>query len=79
MAIFIDEDELVPYEFGGKYLSKGLKPGDALLAGYAEWVGADCLVTENMKDFINHPELFSFQVITAEQFLKKYQDLTTGI
>jgi len=72
MAIFIDEDELVPYEFGGKYLSKGLKPGNAFIAGYSEWVGADYLVTENRKDFINDLHLFPFKVITAERFLQKH-------
>jgi hypothetical protein len=71
LDVLIDEDELVPYEFGGKYLSKGLKPGDAFLAGYAEWVGADYLISENRKDFVNHPHLFPFQVRTAERFLRE--------
>ena len=69
--ILVDEDELVPYEFGGKYLSRGLKPGDAFLAGYTEWIEADYLISENRKDFVNHPELFPFKVWTAEQFLKE--------
>ena len=73
MEMFIDEDELVPYEFGGKYLSRRLKPGDAFLAGYTEWVGANYLISENRKDFVDHPHLFTFKVSTAEQFLKEHR------
>lgn len=29
LDVMIDEDELVPYAFGGRYLARGLKPGDA--------------------------------------------------
>jgi len=73
LETFVDEDELVPFQFGGKYLARGLKPGDAFLAGYADWVRAEVLVSENRKDFIEHPELFSFPVRTAERFLKEFR------
>ena len=43
----IDEDIVVPFEIGSKYESMGLKPADAFIAAYAEWVEADALVTEN--------------------------------
>jgi hypothetical protein len=42
----IDEDIVVPFEIAFKYEAKGLKPADALIAAYTEWVGADALVTE---------------------------------
>lgn len=77
LDVFIDEDELVPFELGGKYLTRGLKPGDAFLAGYTEWVGADCLISENRKDFVNHPRLFPFKVRTAEHFLEEHPRKTT--
>ena len=72
MDVLIDEDEQVPYEFGGKYIARGLKPGDAFLAGYTEWVGAEYLISENRKDFVNNPHLFPFNVRTAENFLKEH-------
>ena len=71
MGVFIDEDQMVPYEFPRKYESLGYKPGDAFLAGYTEWVGADCLISENRKDFVDHPELVPFKICTAEQFLEE--------
>lgn len=72
LEVAIDEEEFVPYEFGANFLARGLKPGDAFLAGYAEWVGAQCLISENRKDLVDHPELFPFQVLTAEAFFAKY-------
>lgn len=74
LNIHIDEDNLVPYQFGGKYMLRGLKPGDAFLAGYAEWVNTKYLISENRKDFVDHPELFPFNVRTAEKFLKEFPD-----
>lgn len=72
IGVFIDEDEMVPYVLARKYESLGLKPGDAFIAGYAEWVGAEYLISENRSDIVDHPELFSFKVCTAAQFLKKH-------
>lgn len=42
-----DEDIVVPFEIAFKYETKGLKPADAFIAAFTEWVGADVLVTEN--------------------------------
>lgn len=39
LSITIDEDFFVPFELGAKYESKGLKPADAFIAAYTEWVG----------------------------------------
>jgi len=65
----IDEDIVVPFELGVKYEMKGLKPGDAFIAAYAEWVGADVLVTENRHFLDRHSDL-PFKILTAEKCLK---------
>ena len=65
----IDEDAFVPFELGSKYEWKGLKPADAFIAAYTEWVGADGLVTEN-RHFLARLERLPFRVLTAEQSLK---------
>jgi len=72
LEIEIDERWLVPFEYAERYVQKGLKSGDAFIAGYAEWVGADCLISENRADIISQAGLFPFKVFTAEQFLKKH-------
>lgn len=64
----IDEDFLIPFELGAKYEAKGFKDADAFIAAYAEWVGADALVTENRHFFSQNPEL-PFKVLTAEKCL----------
>lgn len=65
----IDEDFLVPFELGARYESKGLKPADAFIAAYAEWVGADALVTENRHFLTLHIDL-PFRILTAEKCFK---------
>ena len=64
----IDEDIVVPFEIAVKYETKGLKPADALIAAYTEWVGADTLVTENRHFLNRHPDL-PFKVLTAKECL----------
>jgi len=65
----IDEDFLIPFELGAKYEAKGLKPADALIAAYTEWVGADVLVTEN-RHFLSRHRNLPFKVLTAKDCLK---------
>lgn len=65
----IDEDIVVPFEIAVKYEAKGLKPADAFIAAYTEWVGADVLVTEN-KHFLNRHFDLPFKILTAEECLK---------
>ena len=65
----IDEDIVVPFEIVFKYEAKGLKPADAFIAAYAEWVGADALVTEN-RHFLTRQSNLSFKILTAEGCLK---------
>ena len=72
LDVSIDERWSVPFEFGERYIEKGLKHGDAFIAGYAEWIGADCLVSENRADIVSQAELFPFKVSTAVEFLKKH-------
>jgi predicted nucleic acid-binding protein len=64
----IDEDFIVPFELGAKYESKGLKPPDAFIAAYVEWVGADVLVTENRHFLTLHIDL-PFRILQAEKCL----------
>jgi predicted nucleic acid-binding protein len=64
----IDEDIVVPFEIAAKYEAKGLKPADAFIAAYTEWVGADALVTEN-RHFLNRHSDLPFKVLTAEECL----------
>jgi len=69
LGVAIDEDWEVPFELGAKYESRGLKPGDAFIAAYTEWTGAEYLVTEN-RDFLSLTAL-PFKIARAEAFLKK--------
>ena len=67
--VAIDEDELVPFEIGLKYEAQGLKLSDAFIAAYAEWTGAEALVTEN-RHFLSRSAKLPFKVLTASQCLK---------
>ncbi len=69
LSITIDEDFLVPFELGAKYESKGLKPADAFIAAYAEWTGADILITENRHFLTLHTDL-PFRILPAKRCLK---------
>lgn len=69
----VDEDFLIPFELGSKYELLGLKSADALIAAYTEWVGAECLVTENRHFLTRHKNL-PFRVSTAEQCMKLLKD-----
>ena len=64
----VDEDFVVPFELGTKYEQAGLKPADAFIAAYSEWVAADYLVTEN-RHFLTRYKDLPFRVVTAEQCL----------
>jgi predicted nucleic acid-binding protein len=64
----VDEDIMVPIEIAFKYESKKFKPADAFIAAFAEWSGADVLVTENRHFLIRHSD-FPFKVLTAEKCL----------
>ena len=66
---FIDENFVVPFETGFKYETLGLKPADSFIAAYAEWVGADALVSEN-RHFLKRTDNLPFAVITAEECLR---------
>lgn len=65
----IDEDIDIPFELGARYESLGLKPADAFIAAYAEWTGADVLVTEN-RHFLSRQSDLSFKVLDAQSCLK---------
>ena len=65
----VDEDFMVPFELGTKYEMAGLKPADAFIAAYSEWVGTDYLVTEN-RHFLTRRKDLPFRIVTAEQCLQ---------
>lgn len=65
----IDEDIEVPFELGVKYEKGGLKPSDAFIGAYTEWVGADALITENRHFLTRHSSL-PFKILNAESCLK---------
>jgi predicted nucleic acid-binding protein len=65
----VDEDIEIPFELGAKYESLGFKPADAFIAAYAEWTGADALVTEN-RHFITRHSGLPFRILRAVDCLK---------
>lgn len=65
----IDENFVVPFETGVKYETLGLKPADSFIAAYADWVGADALVSEN-RHFLKRTDNLPFAVVTAEECLR---------
>ena len=65
----VDEDYEIPFELGSKYEAMGLKPADAFIAAYAEYVGADILVSEN-RHFLSRHSNLPFKICNAEQCLK---------
>jgi len=65
----IDEDFVVSFELGAKYEAFGFKEADAFIAAYAEWVGADALISEN-RHFLRRTNNLPFTVLTAEECLR---------
>ena len=68
-AAHIEEDNVVPFELGMKYEAMGLKPADAFIGSFTEWVGAEILVSEN-RHFLSRQSSLPFKVLTAEQCLR---------
>lgn len=66
----VDEDVSVPFELGFKYETMRLKPADAFIASYTEFVSADALVTEN-RHFLSRQSDLPFKVLNAESCLKE--------
>ena len=50
-------------------LRRSLKPADAQIGAYAEWVKADFLISEN-RDFLALAKPIPFRVMKASAFLK---------
>ena len=61
---------MVPVELAEKYRSMGLKPADAFIAGYCEWVKTDFLVTEN-RHFVLEIKYLPFKVKKAKEILEE--------
>ena len=69
-----DEDIIVPFDTGIKYEQMGLKPADAMIGAYTEWIGAAVLVSEN-RHFLSRQTNLPFKVLTAEKTLKLLKKL----
>ena len=70
LSIRVDEDSEISFELGSKYEAMGLKPADAFIAAYAEFVGADMLISENRHFLSRHHTRLSFKICNAETCLK---------
>ena len=68
-AAHIEEDNVVPFELGMKYEAMGLKPADAFIGSFTEWVGAEIFISEN-RHFLSRQSSLPFKVLTAEQCLR---------
>ena len=68
----IDEDFVIPYPRGEHFREVGFKEADALIAAYAEAVGADVLVSENRRHFHAMADRLPFRVMDAECFLRQH-------
>ena len=64
-----DEDIVVPFDIGIKYEQIGLKPADAMIGAYTEWIGAAVLVSEN-RHFLSRQANLPFKVLNADKTLK---------
>ncbi|MGA9351931.1 MAG: type II toxin-antitoxin system VapC family toxin [Anaerolineae bacterium] len=61
-----------PEELWLKYLDLGLSEEDAFIGGFAEWVGAKFLVSEN-RDFLRELKTEAFEVVDASMMLQKLE------
>ena len=71
MRLVLDSNEYV-FAFGADPRTVCIDLFDHI-AGYTEWIGADCLISENRADIVSQAALFPFKVFTADQFLKKHR------
>ena len=62
LSIRVDEDSEISFELGSRYEAIGLKPADAFIAAYAEFVGADILVSENRHFLSRHHTRLPFKI-----------------
>ncbi|OGH61455.1 MAG: hypothetical protein A3G34_05595 [Candidatus Lindowbacteria bacterium RIFCSPLOWO2_12_FULL_62_27] len=67
MACRIDDDDNVPKALFASYLVRGLKPADAQIGAYAEWVNADFLISEN-RDFLALSKPLPYRIMKASEF-----------
>ena len=65
----VDEDYEIPFELGSKYEAVDKEPADAFMAAYAEYVGADMLISEN-RPFLPATLIYLLKICNAEHCLK---------
>ncbi len=68
----VDPDYVVPFEIGERYRVIGMKPADALIAAYCEWIEADTLVSENRHFLAQYRPHLPFDTLTAAGFLEQW-------
>lgn len=68
----VDEDFVVPHHIAQHYQDVGFKEADAHIAAYAQGIGTDMVLSENRRHFHDMARQLPFQVMDAEQFLKRH-------
>lgn len=71
MGCTIEDESDAPSRIENAYLARGLKPADAQIAAYAEWVRAEILVSEN-RDFLALSTPLPFRVMKAAVFIEEF-------
>jgi hypothetical protein len=61
-----------PEELILKYINLGFAEEDAAIAACVEWVGAECLISEN-RHFLSRSEQVAFEIVDAETALSLLQ------
>ncbi len=63
------DESATPHTSIEKYVSKGLKPADALIAAFTEGVNADLLISEN-RHLIKKLKPEEFKVLQAKDLIR---------
>jgi hypothetical protein len=65
-------DEPVPQNLVAKYIELGLREkADAIIGAFAEWVGAQYLVSDN-RHFLQELRTDAFEVVSPAEFLDRF-------
>jgi len=73
MDMDVLDESGIPHTLIEKYVSKGLKPADALIAAFTEWVNADLLISEN-RHLVRELNPEGFKVLQAKDFIRVLEE-----
>jgi len=73
MDMDVLDESGIPHTLIEKYVSKGLKPADALIAAFTEWVNADLLISEN-RHLVRELKPEGFKVLQAKDFIRVLEE-----